>query len=73
MLDTYVIYIRYEIINDFIFVSVTMDFWSNYISKSFEFCIHTKEGYLSYFGCCCTNCCHGRGKSINGIVLDSTY
>ena len=45
MLDTYVIYIRYEIINDFIFVSVTMDFWSNYISQSFQFCICTKKDY----------------------------
>ena len=37
------VYIRYEIINDFIFVSVTMDFWSNYISQSFQFCICTKK------------------------------
>ena len=31
------IYIRYEIINDIILVSETMDFWSNYISRSFLF------------------------------------
>ena len=33
--DTYVIYVRYEIINYFIFVSVIIDFWSDYISQSF--------------------------------------
>ena len=30
--DTYFIYNRYEINNDFIFLLVTMDFWPNYIS-----------------------------------------
>ena len=61
LLDTYVIHNRSKFIIYFIFVSVTMDFCSNYISQSFQFFVCTTKRCLSCFGCCCTNCCNGWG------------
>ena len=74
--DTFVIYIKYDIINYFIFVSVKMDFWSNYISQSFQFSFLShlyKKMLLSCFGCCCTNHYHEQGKFIDAITVDSKY
>ena len=73
LLYIYVIYTRYEIINYFIFVSMKIYFWLNYISQSFQFCICTTKVFLSYFGFCFTNRCCERGKSIDTIVSDYTY
>ena len=59
-----------------VFVSVTIDFGSNYISQSFKFLFLSHSYYksfLGFFGCCCTNCCRERVKSIDDIVSDSTY